>query len=361
MKNGIKDKVKEKIKDKIKEFVIDSYGHLNTRSQDDNLYLSLTLGKNDESKGSQGILPLLKISERLKKTFLNEIELRDGLKLMLNDYDLKKGVIIDFNIFNSPLEFVFCLSGRISATISTLEGKTEEVMINKAMNMIFSFPNSKGKIVVTPLEPVRILSLHIAPAFLKEFIDNDFKLLPDEIKNFLTGNINNSFIYEGTITPDMYVAINQIMDCNFKGMARKMYLESKSLELMTLQISQLFEDLKPSRNQPKLTDYDAHQIKKIKNLMIQRLNKPLSLKELSDIAGMSHTKLNSCFKTMYGSTVFEFLRRHRLEFSRYLLNEGKLNITEIVYEAGWSNPSHFSKEFSKHYGINPKSYQKNGM
>ncbi len=354
MKKGIKNKVKEKIKD----FVIDSYSQIKTKSQDDNLYLSLTLGKHEESKGSQGIFPLLKISERLKKTFLNEIELRDGLKLILNDYHLKKGVIIDFNVFNSPLEFVFCLSGRISATINTLEGRTEEVMINKAMNMIFSFPNSNGKIVVTPLEPVRIISLHIAPAFLKEFIDNDFKFLPEELKNFLAGNIKNSFIYEGTITPDMFIAINQIIDCNFKGMARKMYLESKALELMTLQISQLFEGLSPGQNLSKLSDYETLQIKKIKNILIQRLNKPLSLRELSEIAGMSHTKLNTCFKALYGSTVFEFLRKHRLEFSRYLLNEGKLNITEIVYEAGWSNPSHFSKEFFKHYGINPKSYQK---
>lgn len=349
--------MQKKIKNKIKSIIIQSYSELKSENKEDNLHLSLTLGKSEMSKKSNGILPLLKISERLKKTFKNEIELRNGLKLIINDYELKKGVVIDFKIINSPLEFVFCLSGRISASIETMEGSSEEVIINKAMNLVFSFPQSKGKIVVTPLEPVKIVSIHISPTFLKEFIDNDINQLPDDLKNFIINREIKSFLYEGNISPEMYVAINQIIDCEYKGIAKKMYFESKALELLTLQISQLYKDMKSDSPESSLSEYEIHQTKKIKNYLLTQFNKPISLSEISTLAGMSHTKLNRCFKTLYGTTVFHFLRKQRLEYSRYLLNEGKLNITEIVYEAGWSNPSHFTKQFSKHFGTTPKSYQ----
>lgn len=345
------------LKNKIKTLVIDTYSQVNADSTD-NLHLSLTLGRNEESRTTKGILPLLKISERLKKTFRNEIELREGLKLMINDYKLKKGVIVDFNILNSPLEFVFCLSGKISVLVNTNQDKTENININKAMNLIFSFPASSGKIVITPEEPVKIISLHISPDFLRDFIDKDLKMIPAEISNFINGDENNSFIYNSTISPDMYVAINQIFDCRFKGLVRKMYLESKALELMTLQLAELYKMFNSEQKKLKLSDSDLVQINKVKSYLTENLNKSVTLKELSELACMSHTKLNFCFKTEYGVTVFEFLRNHRLEYSRFLLTQGHLNITEIVYEAGWSNPSHFSKEFLKHYGVNPKTYQK---
>ncbi len=40
-----------------------------------------------------------------------------------------------------------------------------------------------------------------------------------------------------------------------------------------------------------------------------------------------------------------------------LLLTTSLNVQEIVYQVGFSNRSHFYKEFDKRYGMTPKDYR----
>lgn len=59
-----------------------------------------------------------------------------------------------------------------------------------------------------------------------------------------------------------------------------------------------------------------------------------------------------------GSTVHEFITRVRMEKAAELLLDSDLNISEIAYKTGFSEPSNFSRTFSKHYGCSPTKYIK---
>lgn len=41
-----------------------------------------------------------------------------------------------------------------------------------------------------------------------------------------------------------------------------------------------------------------------------------------------------------------------------LLKEEKLSVSEVGYQLGFTNLSHFSRIFKKHIGMNPKQYTK---
>jgi ligand-binding sensor domain-containing protein/DNA-binding response OmpR family regulator/anti-sigma regulatory factor (Ser/Thr protein kinase) len=72
--------------------------------------------------------------------------------------------------------------------------------------------------------------------------------------------------------------------------------------------------------------------------------------------GISRTVLYSKIKTLTSQSVHEFIRSVRLKKSLQFLLEGKLAISQIVFEVGFNSHSYFDKCFIKQYGMGPKEY-----
>lgn len=85
----------------------------------------------------------------------------------------------------------------------------------------------------------------------------------------------------------------------------------------------------------------------------------LDYKKISEITSLSRTVLYAKFKVLTGMGVHDFIKNIRLKKSVSLLQEGKMNISQIAYEVGFSTPSYFTKSFQKKYELTPKEYQAN--
>ena len=85
-------------------------------------------------------------------------------------------------------------------------------------------------------------------------------------------------------------------------------------------------------------------------------NYDLDYKKLCEESAMSRTVLYAKFKTLTGLGVHDFIKNIRLKKSLKLLQEGRLNISQIAYEVGFATPSYFSKSFLKQYKVSPKEY-----
>jgi AraC-like DNA-binding protein len=83
------------------------------------------------------------------------------------------------------------------------------------------------------------------------------------------------------------------------------------------------------------------------------MESPPSIIELSRRVGLNDFKLKIGFKAIYGTTVYGLLRDERLEKARLLLEMNSMNVGEVAYSVGYSNPSHFANAFKKKFGINP--------
>ncbi len=92
-----------------------------------------------------------------------------------------------------------------------------------------------------------------------------------------------------------------------------------------------------------------------KDLLVCDLENPPSLGALARAAGMSHPKLNCCFKRMYGMTAFQYLRCERLNQARQMLEHQGLTVTETAYAVGYESVSHFSQAYKKQFGISPRT------
>lgn len=74
---------------------------------------------------------------------------------------------------------------------------------------------------------------------------------------------------------------------------------------------------------------------------------------LAKQAAMSASKLKTLFRSVFGMSVFEFYRYHRLDYARHLIEGRKLSIGEVGLKIGYNNLSKFSQAYKKQFGFLP--------
>ena len=154
----------------------------------------------------------------------------------------------------------------------------------------------------------------------------------------------------------MQVVLQQVLYCPYQGLTKKMYLEGKALELMTLQFTQLL-----AGNQTKshfiLRTEDIDRIHHAKEILVNNLDNPPSLLELAKLVGLNDYKLKRGFRQVFGTTVFGHLYNYRMEQARQMLETSQIKIQEAARTVGYTSQSSFNAAFKRKFGINPKSYQ----
>ena len=99
-------------------------------------------------------------------------------------------------------------------------------------------------------------------------------------------------------------------------------------------------------------------IKEARDIIMEQMIDPPSLKELSRMVGTNEFKLKVGFKSVYSNTVYGYLADYRMEHARKLLTINNTRIKEVAAQVGYSNPSHFIAAYKKRYGITPKQHVK---
>ncbi|MEM6886472.1 MAG: AraC family transcriptional regulator [Verrucomicrobiota bacterium] len=86
-------------------------------------------------------------------------------------------------------------------------------------------------------------------------------------------------------------------------------------------------------------------------------NEPLTLSDIAQQAGLSEAHLIRLYKSTYGMTPIKRLWDIRLKEAAQLLKETGLTTYEISYRCGFTNPQHFSKAFTRNFGMTPRKYR----
>jgi signal transduction histidine kinase/DNA-binding response OmpR family regulator len=79
----------------------------------------------------------------------------------------------------------------------------------------------------------------------------------------------------------------------------------------------------------------------------------LGIVHLCRAASLSHTQLFRKLKALTGLNPTLFIRKVRLQRAAELLKTTELNVSEIAYEVGFSDPNYFSRAFHEEYGRTP--------
>lgn len=98
---------------------------------------------------------------------------------------------------------------------------------------------------------------------------------------------------------------------------------------------------------------------KVIQVLQKELDNPnFSVAELSKEMHLSSTQMYRKLKALTGIPPNKFIRRFRLQHSLDLLQNSSMNIAEIAYEVGFSDPNYFSRAFSEEFGKTPSEIRK---
>ena len=92
-------------------------------------------------------------------------------------------------------------------------------------------------------------------------------------------------------------------------------------------------------------------------LMLSHLDHRYTLQELSQAFHIPVTTLRREFTAIYGCSVAEFARKHRIEAAMRLLVETGKSTSEIAALLGYDNPSKFAAVFRSEVGLSPQGYR----
>jgi two-component system response regulator YesN len=109
------------------------------------------------------------------------------------------------------------------------------------------------------------------------------------------------------------------------------------------------------RDQKRAQDYLP--ILRTKQFIQEHFAEEIHLDALAGRVGLSSTYLSSLFKKEAGVTVSDYIQLCRMNTAKALLLDCRLNVSEVSYKVGYSDPKHFSKVFKAHTGILPLQYR----
>ena len=285
--------------------------------------------------------------------FMYIIKLRLGLMLGIGDYQLHESITVSFDWKSPPFVMGFSVPVNVWSTPGNGQGKKDLIMFNSGQSFISYLPEWQGIAEYPARTPVRSVGIYVDPLLLNAFLDGQHDRFPTGMHDIVNGSNEKHYYHSLTTTPLVNMAIHQILDCPYRGSLRRLYLESKTLELIAHNLAQLIVD-KNGHNRPfTLLPSDIERVREARDVLIRNLENPPSLLEIARMVGINKNKLNQGFQQVFGTSVFEHLRIHRLELARELLESKEKNVTEAAFEVGYAQQSNFTKAFKRHFGTNP--------
>lgn len=278
------------------------------------------------------------------------ILLRSGLELILGDFHLKKRRNFHFYSSENVCEFAFVLSGKLKNRLHGLE----DIEIMPLFSALWLTPVLEGQHDCFPDSNIKFVCVRISRSLLSEIAGEFLSQAPEDFRLILEKRQNRLFYRFSTMTIPMQAAAQQIFQCPYYGAMKKLFLESKALELISHFMVHLFGD--NIKNNDHFPEKEKKRIELARDILIENMETPLSLPDLAVKAGISETKLTRGFRKLYDTSVFAYLRKYRMDKALMLLESGNMNVTEVAYAVGYSSPSHFTRVFTKYFGSPPRKY-----
>ena len=100
-----------------------------------------------------------------------------------------------------------------------------------------------------------------------------------------------------------------------------------------------------------------HWIVRVAERLNEEFASPLANEDLAAEAGVHPVHLASVFRRYYGENIGEYVQRLRVERASVLLNDLEMPLTDIAYECGFSDQSHFSRVFKRRTGLTPGAFR----
>lgn len=192
----------------------------------------------------------------------------------------------------------------------------------------------------------RMVFLLFNARWIKELEEND--LLPHVVSQKLAAQQNPMFHVE--LTPDTRHNLRQMLytPSEISGDFVQAYLHAKSIVLLVQASGLVINRMNQQVRKLAVHPDDLNMLEQIKIQIIDTYQEPPTLKDLVELSGMSKSKLQRLFQSVYQTSVYQFIKSIRMEKAMELLMQGH-SVSETAYDVGYSSIPNFSASFKDYF------------
>ncbi|MEM9078805.1 MAG: AraC family transcriptional regulator, partial [Bacteroidota bacterium] len=275
----------------------------------------------------------------------------EGVHIGYGDLQLSNNTILNFESEFETVEMHFALNGETIANSNYFDQTIK--FVPGSHNVIYT-NGFKGQIEWSAKSPLRIFEINMTPKFIKKYLPDDhllfdvFRKAMSEKESAILSNQNYP------ITLEMYDIINDIIHCERTGLFKRIFLESKVISLLLLQMEQI-SSFDKQNSHPGLKKEDIEKMYAVKELLDFNFRKTDTLTNLAKKVGTNEYTLKKGFKELFGTSVFQYWKGLRLETAKNMLLDDGLSVQEVSLKIGYKNPQHFTAAFKKQFGTVPSA------
>lgn len=199
---------------------------------------------------------------------------------------------------------------------------------------------------------------------MEQFFDGNFCLimffLPDDfICDVLKSKASPIFKPDEKYEPIITLDSDAFVHTFFSSML--LHFESghePDRSLIEVKFRELVLTLAGNTDNSALLSYFASLIYEPQSVSLQRVMDNnycfnLKLQEFAQLSNRSLSAFKRDFKKQFDTTPGKWLMEKRLNHARHLLANANKTVSQVAFESGFENPSHFSRAFRERFGTNP--------
>lgn len=286
----------------------------------------------------------LDIPEKFGSGYCAGFVFNEFIRLMIFNYELGEELVIDNPDADSAGKMIlFKFQNVIPRTnIGSAGMEVPSVLIvTSRVNANLAIPIQRNRAMINIEVDATYLrglfNLSIKSPLLKSLLENTQPLFFEEI-----------------VFPSLQTLVDELINETIDETFTLFFRRVKAEELICRLLMAL--EKRHEKQLYALNSQDIHTIYQIKERMLERLEIPPAINELATSARMSPTKLKRLFRQIFGSSIFNYYQEFRINEAARLLKAEKLSVSEVGYQLGFTNLSHFSRVFEKHIGVKPKKF-----
>jgi AraC-like DNA-binding protein len=287
----------------------------------------------------------IEIPERFGKGYCAGFVFNEHIRMLILNYSLKEDFIVENSLIDPSLKMILFKFQNI------IPGKAEKPL--KGMPSVLigtSRMNAEGFIPVDTNSAA--INIEVDANYLNGLFDLSEKspVLQSLIQN------TQPLLFEQMIYPSLQTIVEEILNESVGETFELFFLRIKAEELVCRLLMEL--EKRGEKQLFALNIQDIQCIYKIKEQMLDHPETPPVIQQLALDAHMSPSKLKRLFRQIFGNSIFSYYQQIRMKEAARLLKEEKLSVSEVGYQLGFTNLSHFSRVFYEHIGLKPKQYSR---
>lgn len=280
---------------------------------------------------------------------------RPGLRLFAMNMDLSQDVPVDIRPVRSGVLMSFVLDGRSGYSVKRPSGRHDLWEFLPDSNIIGTFQTDKSRWNVVGGGRHRFVELQITSGKALQMFSQHSESSKGTIHSLLANSDGFAAHFQRSLSSDLRIIGHQILNCPLEGSLRCLFMESKAIEILALQLGAI--SYSQIGEPPRLNKDERNRLEEARRIIEREFADPPSLLTLARRVGLNDFKLKRGFRELYGTTVFGYVRTLRMEKARTMLDTGELNVTEVALATGYSCFGHFSEAFRKRFGISPRDFK----